>query len=901
MAPKWQYKGVWPLSKAQQITAANFEDLRKIMWALEFLTRDPEAEDAGDVVYDEFGDLAVDLWDSNESYGFGSGSHPPYATVAYWNEHYQTHLMYSNIRAITPGQEPPPKNSNWKLRARRNIYCDYARNAGTYIFVYCGHSPGMGVYYYEAWLGSPPQFNKYTQQTVIIPDARWALNTVYNAGNIIKTTPAITAARSWALVRHKSVATYSGSPWTLASGFDANTGCIFNGIYYISTRPILINTLNPEHNDLWIRQGMLTDPAIWQSIGTLADGTRLVAEDIYGLAQEKPVQFSITDRTGRSTLAQPYAQMTGPIGTQYGRTDPELTPRTYYYYKNGGPFESDDDDFNANHYDFKKQAYQSFVESRAEQLDSYDINPIYNRHGSGDELEPYIDNNHHLWNCNFSRYEKLLKDIDSYDWYFDITFAPTAEGKAWAPLGCWRRMWKSSFSWPSSSTPYPSSSPYAGQPLIWPQELGDPPFHNWQTGEIDGSTVSSPVGPTPETSDFPWMWWHYWANVERAYYTAVAQLHAMSAELREALWYRHAPHQDYYVRNKNLERYPAGIERILQYTLKYTMVQDMYNLLLAIKYAELTAPELKSTTHGGRKLKSYTGGGALWLRGDYPAVAGIVADSSAGPPERIEDDGPIEAKPTPDMMDDSDWGTISTFENWPYVGESGLLIHYAAPTYTYAEFTDSASDIDDDCYGIYGSGWNGYYRLGWTWSGLTDAMKMLLMTEYFTNVWLTTYVRVFEGSIDVYEGSDSGKCTKHKNYSISTGAASVIAPGNNLSPAAPQETPAIWEAANPPYEWNEYQRLTKWAVVDRGLQYTNPPYGWPDPPEPIQYLIMLKATAARGSTDYRTGTIPSNSLYMLGIYRMRVDLKGTLEGILFDLDPREIALGCTPIETDWNN
>jgi len=902
MTLKWNYKGIWPLTRGEQITAANFEDMRKILWALRVLIDEPEAEEGSDTIYDEFGELQTDVWSSGTDYAFGSTA-PYYATVVYWDETIEDYRMYSNIRFVAAGGAPPPINSDWKLRPRENIYCDYARNADTYIFMYCGHAQGGGIYYYPAWLGLPPQFNKYTQWRPQIPDTQWTPLEVYEAGAIVKTTPVAKALRWWAKVRHKAVNTYTlGATWNIDTDYGIGDVAMWgDGDYpFVALRPIKKGSANPDFHHDWIRQGAINDPVIWQGMnGKVEDGERYSADMVYGLKQEKSIEFSITDRNGMSTLADPFAQMTGPIGTQYGRTDVAEVPNTYYYYKNGSAYKSDDSWYNANHYDFKRQGYQSFIESRAEQWDSLEVNPDYDRHGSGYESEPYLDNNHYSWDCNFSRFEKLLTDIDSYDWYLDISFPPSVEGKNWRPAACWRRMWKYSFGWPSSAVAYPSGSPYVGQPLIWPYELGSPPFHEWQTGDINGSTASSPLQSTPEDSPFPWMWWIDWTNVNLAYNTAVTLLHAMTDETRDAVWTRHAPSKDYYVQNTNLDRYPTGIERIVQYTLHYTMVQDMYDLLLAIHTAELVVPALKSKTHGGRKLLAYPPAAPLTLVADNPPCASIVASSSAGPPERIEDGGVIEPKPEPDMMDDSDWNTISAFEHWPLVGETGLMIHYAAPTYYYAQQTDSGTDIADDCYYIYGSGWNGYYRLGWTWSGLPERMKQLLLSEYFTEVWLTTYVRVFEGSIDVYEGRHSGTTTKHKNYSISTGAASVIAPDDTLSPSAPQETPAIWEAANTPYEWNEYQALTKWSIVERGLQYTDPA-DWNDR-EPIQYLIMLKATAERGSTDYRSPVVASDSLYLLGQYRMRVDLQGSGTGILFDLEPRQLALGCVPVETDWNN
>ena len=133
----------------------------------------------------------------------------------------------------------------------------------------------------------------------------------------------------------------------------------------------------------------------------------------------------------------------------------------------------------------------------------------------------YVQFSDYLWHCNSSAFEKVLKQIGHYDWYWDENAAVPwflyqnhyllmTEHRAdpdagWAkkalerwpiPRGCWRRVWRHTMSWDhdrdeGQKARLGKTVEIDGKKvsMMWPGELGGPPGYDRQlfsVGEIGG-------------------------------------------------------------------------------------------------------------------------------------------------------------------------------------------------------------------------------------------------------------------------------------------------------------------------------------------------------------------------------------------------------------------------------
>lgn len=127
----WSFKANWPAKPGDEIKYDYFEDIRKLMFAIEEMTRVSEYE-------------SPDGWDKNTEY-------ERYQECTYKGKAYT--YGYSKSKDM-----PPPKNG-WTLTARRDVYSDYNENSGCFVI---SDDDGSWKKWKASW-ELPPQFNKYTQ------------------------------------------------------------------------------------------------------------------------------------------------------------------------------------------------------------------------------------------------------------------------------------------------------------------------------------------------------------------------------------------------------------------------------------------------------------------------------------------------------------------------------------------------------------------------------------------------------------------------------------------------------------------------------------------------------------------------------------------------------------------
>lgn len=137
----------------------------------------------------------------------------------------------------------------------------------------------------------------------------------------------------------------------------------------------------------------------------------------------------------------------------------------------------------------------------------------------------YVQFSDYLHHCNSSAFEKVLKDIGHYDWYWDDKFpampwwmyqkhyylmtqemADPGTGyqqdawKRWPlPRGCWRKVWRYTMNWDKNRNQkarFGKEIDIDGKmvSMMWPSELGDPPGYDQQLvwrGFIEGTHYNS--------------------------------------------------------------------------------------------------------------------------------------------------------------------------------------------------------------------------------------------------------------------------------------------------------------------------------------------------------------------------------------------------------------------------
>ena len=90
----WNYKATWPVKKGDEITSAHFEDLRKIMWSIDWILDPTKSSDTTEHVPE---------WDYWAEYAVGD-------RVMYEGKQYE--LLDDSGTYWDP---PPDTNSHWQL------------------------------------------------------------------------------------------------------------------------------------------------------------------------------------------------------------------------------------------------------------------------------------------------------------------------------------------------------------------------------------------------------------------------------------------------------------------------------------------------------------------------------------------------------------------------------------------------------------------------------------------------------------------------------------------------------------------------------------------------------------------------------------------------------------------
>jgi hypothetical protein len=365
---------------------------------------------------------------------------------------------------VPVGSEPAPDSIYWCRVARTWVYTDFDPNSDCYMTAWEGQTEtDAGWFYWPAYLELPAPLNGYTQQTKNVETTIYNENTTYKHGQ---------------LIRYEA----GGAVYWWDSISQAFHPCIY-------------------HSDIDGDVTAFPEDSIWP------------ANRIYREHQKKLVEFSQFYKYGSPHGVPMHARydivggqvvrhedarliLGGYIGTAHhenhsveGSTVP--SPWAYpYHVVAGHPRKAkmwEHLDYNASaidsYEDIKLEGYQSFVELVMEsggfgaEADS-DWIPQMAQVGFDYELETipkaaWMNDPH--WRCNESALELCLKKIGHFDWYLDLEFPPDSpqHERRTQPyrFGCWRRFWRYSHGCPSSAYIH------NGIPVIWPQELGLPPYY----------------------------------------------------------------------------------------------------------------------------------------------------------------------------------------------------------------------------------------------------------------------------------------------------------------------------------------------------------------------------------------------------------------------------------------
>ena len=142
MAYDWNYKGVWPVTDGAEIMSSNFEDLRKMFWAIQRMGTGG-------------GYTLPSLWKRSIRYHLGTKVSWPdeFGVLRPWV------CSFASSLAEVPGEA-----TGWIMIPREDVYTDYNHNSG------CKYAEYNAIYktlkLTPAHMFLPPQFNKYTQQRI---------------------------------------------------------------------------------------------------------------------------------------------------------------------------------------------------------------------------------------------------------------------------------------------------------------------------------------------------------------------------------------------------------------------------------------------------------------------------------------------------------------------------------------------------------------------------------------------------------------------------------------------------------------------------------------------------------------------------------------------------------------
>lgn len=253
----------------------------------------------------------------------------------------------------------------------------------------------------------------------------------------------------------------------------------------------------------------------------------------------------------------------------------------------------------------------------------------------------YVQFSDILHRCNSSAFEKVLKNIGEYDWYWDPNATvswylyqqhylsltehmgnPEGPGleesiRKWPlPRGCWRRIWRYTQSWdtrrdPATGKYYRNQLSRFGKEIdingkqvsmMWPGELGDPPgydkilhYHGFENGThynfwwyqyvIDQATYDN-----MDRTEIPS--WQYWiqytvVDVEELFKQEYLSRPAIESQIAE----RHDPITTQWTTEYNkYTRLTEAIEEPI-FELYADMINDMRDAIAELKY--LSSPREK--------------------------------------------------------------------------------------------------------------------------------------------------------------------------------------------------------------------------------------------------------------------------------------------------------------------
>jgi hypothetical protein len=477
---KWQFKGQWPLTQETEITYDHFEDMRKMMFGINWIMG-PE-----------------NLWNDSTTYSLGQ--------IIWWIGQY-----WELIQNYDPdeGTEMPGTSACWKAYPQKwNGRTTYVQGG---LCKYQGTNEDFPVWeagkqYYAGWAVRRKSINAKFYLCLKTHVSDFKNNRIFNT-DLWQEKELPEYYYAMRLEKQKGIAPPKGGWIRIArrwvySDFNYNSGCYdYDSVVYEPFIPYHAYMGYPPQFNQYARRA-----------ATMPDGRTMPLDKVFGKYQQRPFEFSILykDDNGTSPV------MTGHIGAQYVEMHPPdagwlMFPPWYWPYKlyqsEGIPYKWHP------YYDKKMRGWQSCIEAFVEKRGGSFFWPLEGQalwdaaDGSQPTHAALCDNNDMSnWNCNRSAFEKCLKIIGSFDWYLDTNFAPDPymyklTDPRLALAGCWRRTWRYSFGPPRG--------------ILWPSEKGDPPFYN-------------------ESYD----WWCKAINVVKAYEEVKKQL---TPEDISALWDRHFP------------------------------------------------------------------------------------------------------------------------------------------------------------------------------------------------------------------------------------------------------------------------------------------------------------------------------------------------------------------------
>ena len=611
----FEFKGTWPVASSEEIKYANFEDLRKLCWAtLRFVGS------RGVFVYDDDEELNYSIWDTETVYHANEcHGEIPFTTVVYMDDVLNEYVPYRNVLHVGADELPPPLNFKWKRLPRADVYCDWAKSAGTWIVMWVTRTGYAGLHIWPAYWELPPQLNKYTQQRKTIITKAHENHYVYVEGHLIRQSEGDVYDIYRCAKTHMSINEVSAFYYDALEEYVLYDLVYFRDELFICVVPtslgeapyveesdleeppvVDVPPAYPRFSSNWMYAAQFKDSNFWTSIGVLPEDTTHAADLLYDKDQEKPVEFQRKDRHMVSR-DENFDLITGAIGSKYFESHAPLALPPFYY-----PYHVSGGTPSTKHlyFDYSMQAYQSFIEFILESVGSYFV------WFHTDDDTHYAINDYH-WNCNYSSFEFTLEKLGEYDWYLDYDplygqgrsprpnqdTLPGQDTLPNNPRACWRRTWKYALGYPASAY----CDPTTGEPIIWDGENGLPPYAEKQVGEI--KDVNYHLWDTYEP-DYPWIWWYRIGNVEKARAEAVTYWQSLSDSAKQAIKDRREGVVTYHEASESPTHYINGefYRKHEDFELQPELVnqmEDMFNYCIYVPVGGVPLSTEKRYGYGG--------------------------------------------------------------------------------------------------------------------------------------------------------------------------------------------------------------------------------------------------------------------------------------------------------------